>query len=529
MHHETPSLLRLLSDADRALRSWRPLAQWRHPPGAVKQWDPLTTTDAGTSCVPVPPGAQPPPTLNHTGVEVAEPAAGADSRPLAQWITPDAKTGHDLWLRSAVLFALVFGIAWSSGTPIVKAVVEGFAAALAWGTALHTAQCALRPVHVAAGSLGDAALGTLAGLILVSAAALWLPLLDLSLAELTLMAIAVFVIAAAWDNAIESIARSRTRVLLVGLTPFSRELVETLAENTHADTAFNVIGFVDDDMSNDAFAGRPQLGCLADLEHIVGEERPHLVLVGVLRGRPEVFGRLARVADSLDFQVVGLPEFYEHAFGRLPVRHMTEAWFMSLLHLYQRPYSRSVKRAFDLVVAGSASMLMAPLFLLIATLVCRTPGGIIYRQVRLGKGGRRFTMYKFRTMAADAEAGEAVWATLEDARVTAVGRVLRRTRLDELPQLWNVIHGEMSIVGPRPERPEFLEMLAEAIPFWTRRHLLKPGITGWAQINSGYASDCDTTERKLAYDLWYLRHGSLIVDFLICARTLPRLVLGGGR
>jgi lipopolysaccharide/colanic/teichoic acid biosynthesis glycosyltransferase len=107
--------------------------------------------------------------------------------------------------------------------------------------------------------------------------------------------------------------------------------------------------------------------------------------------------------------------------------------------------------------------------------------------------------------------------------------MLRRTRLDELPQLWNVIRGEMSIVGPRPERPELLERLAEVIPFWSRRHLLKPGITGWAQINSGYASNYDTTERKLAYDLWYLRHRSLIVDFLICIRTLPRLLAGAGR
>ena len=461
-------------------------------------------------------------------VEVAEPAAGtAVSRPLAQWITPDARARHDLWLRSAALYALLFAIAWASGTSIVNATVAGFVAALAWGAALHTADCTLRPVHVATGCLGDAVLGTLAGFVIVSAAAVWLPFLELSVPELTTMSIAVFVIAAAWEIGIAHIARPRTRVLLVGMTPSIRELAETLAEKGRPKTAFTVIGFVDDNTSHDAIAGRPLLGRLADLEHVVIEERPHLVLVGVPRGRPEVFARLARVA-GLDFQVLGLPEFYERAFGRLPVRHMTEAWFMSLLHLYQRPYSASVKRVFDLAVAVGASVLMAPLFLLIAGLVCRTPGGIIYRQVRLGKGGRRFTMYKFRTMAADAEEGEAVWSTFGDSRVTAVGRVLRRTRLDELPQLWNVVRGEMSIVGPRPERPEFLELLAETIPFWTRRHLLKPGITGWAQINSGYASDCDMTEQKLAYDLWYLRHRSLVVDFLICVRTLPRLVLGVG-
>jgi exopolysaccharide biosynthesis polyprenyl glycosylphosphotransferase len=462
-------------------------------------------------------------------VKVAETAGGAlRSRPLVQWMTPDARTRHDLWLRRAVLYALFFSIAWANGTPIANASMAGFAAALAWGAGLHTAECTLRPVHLAAGCLGNAVLGTLAGIIIVSAAALWFPVLELSVPELTAMAIVAFVIAVAWEIAIASIARPLTRVLLVGLTPSSRELVETLAEKGRPGMAFDVIGFVDDKASHDAIAGRPRLGRLADLEQLVREERPHLVLVGVRRGRPDVFARLARAA-GLDFQVLGVPEFYEHAFGRLPVRHMTEAWFMSLLHLYQRPYSVSVKRTFDLIVAVGALVLMAPAFLLIAALVCRTPGGIIYRQVRLGKAGRPFTMYKFRTMSADAEAGEAVWATLEDTRVTAVGRVLRRTRLDELPQFWNVVRGEMSIVGPRPERPEFLELLAEKIPFWTRRHLLKPGITGWAQINSGYASDCDTTERKLAYDLWYLRHRSLALDFLICLRTLPHLVFGVGR
>jgi exopolysaccharide biosynthesis polyprenyl glycosylphosphotransferase len=483
---------------------------------------------AGTSSLPIALEAPSSPTVSNVEVEVTVPVTGAvRSRPLAQWMTPDGRTRHDLWLRSAVLYALFFSIAWASGTPIANAAVAGLAAALAWGAALHVAESTLRPVHVAAGCLGDAVFGTLAGFIIISAAALWLPLLELSVSKLAAMAIAVFVIAAAWEIAIASIARPRTRVLLVGLTPSSRELVQALAEKGRPQT-FNLIGFVDDEASHDAIAGRPLHGRLADLEQVVREERPHLVLVGVPRGRPEVFARLARVAGQ-DFQVLGLPEFYEHAFGRLPVRHMTEAWFMSLLHLYQRPYSVSVKRAFDLVVAVTASVLLAPLLVLIAALVCRTPGGLIYRQVRLGKGGRLFTMYKFRTMSADAEAGEAVWATFDDTRVTAVGRVLRRTRLDELPQLWNVIRGEMSIVGPRPERPEFLELLAETIPFWTRRHLLKPGITGWAQINSGYASDCDTTERKLAYDLWYLRHRSLVVDFLICVRTLPRLVLGVGR
>jgi lipopolysaccharide/colanic/teichoic acid biosynthesis glycosyltransferase len=132
-------------------------------------------------------------------------------------------------------------------------------------------------------------------------------------------------------------------------------------------------------------------------------------------------------------------------------------------------------------------------------------------------------------MRTDAEANGAVWAAEDDPRITRVGMILRRTRLDEIPQLLNVLRGEMAIVGPRPERPEFQEYLETEVPFWSRRTLLKPGITGWAQLRSGYAADARDTEEKLAHDLWYLRHQSLMVDVLICARTIPSLLLAAGR
>jgi lipopolysaccharide/colanic/teichoic acid biosynthesis glycosyltransferase len=147
------------------------------------------------------------------------------------------------------------------------------------------------------------------------------------------------------------------------------------------------------------------------------------------------------------------------------------------------------------------------------------PGPVLFRQIRVGEGGKLFEILKFRTMVPDAEAGRAVWATDNDPRATPVGRVLRKTRLDELPQLWNVIRGEMSIVGPRPERPEFLDVLGAHVPFWSRRDLLKPGITGWAQVHFAYTADVAGAATKLSYDLYYLKHRSLGLDAVILSKT----------
>ena len=171
-----------------------------------------------------------------------------------------------------------------------------------------------------------------------------------------------------------------------------------------------------------------------------------------------------------------------------------------------------------------------PLFPLLFLMILITPGSAIYRQNRIGANGHPFTILKFRTMSQHAERdGVPLWAADRDARVTAIGRVLRRSRLDELPQIWNVLRGDMSIVGPRPERPEFVSMLETEVPFWSRRDLLKPGITGWAQVRGGYASDALETEEKLAYDLWYLRHCSLLVDTVICMLDAPAHPLGPRR
>jgi lipopolysaccharide/colanic/teichoic acid biosynthesis glycosyltransferase len=249
------------------------------------------------------------------------------------------------------------------------------------------------------------------------------------------------------------------------------------------------------------------------------------VLERTARRRVLVIGNSAveRLLDMTDrrFRVAGLTSFYEHVFGCVPVSFMTSIWFVSLLHVRQRMWCRPGKRLFDVFAAGVGLVCAAPVMLLLALLVKRTSGPVIYRQTRVGEAGRRFTIYKLRSMGVTAERpGEPVYARQEDPRVTGVGRFMRRTHLDELPQLWNVLRGDMSMVGPRPERPEFVSMLEQEVPFWSRRLLMKPGMTGWAQVRCGYASDCVSSAEKLSYDFWYMRHNNLVVDLAVCVRTL---------
>jgi exopolysaccharide biosynthesis polyprenyl glycosylphosphotransferase len=374
------------------------------------------------------------------------------------------------------------------------------------------------------GQAGSTAIASLAGAGAVSALALWAPFLAIRPLTVVQVAAAVFVLQLGWERLVRASAAERRRVLIVGATDGGEELVEELWLDD--DRRYELVGVVDDD-AGETVAGVPVLGRLDDLTAAVEAARPDLVVLAVSRNRLEAFTSLLDAAGSR-FDVLGLAEFHEQAFGRVPVRHLNAAWFISVLHFYRRPYGQAAKRAFDLVVGSAGLLLTAPLFPAIALLVRRTPGPAIFRQERLGEGGKVFTIYKFRTMRADAEEGQPIWAEERDPRATGTGRFLRRTRLDELPQLWNVLRGDMSIVGPRPERPEFVDELQETVPFWTRRHMVKPGITGWAQVRRGYTSDAEGTAEKLSYDLWYLRHRSLVIDLAICARTVTTLVSGAG-
>jgi exopolysaccharide biosynthesis polyprenyl glycosylphosphotransferase len=401
-----------------------------------------------------------------------------------------------------------------------RAVTLGVVLSVLW---LAMRRVAARVVPSALGPLTAGLVGSGLGLVVVSSVSVWFPPLDVGGWTMLALAAAAAALSGVREVAVPGFEARETRVLIVGGGPSAEHLLADVA--AREDGRFRVVAILSEEPVEAPGVGVERYGTMGELPAAVNAHHPDLVVVAAERGRIGVFRSLLDLAGS-DFRIVGVPEFYEHAFGRVPVSYLTPAWFMSLLHLYQRPYTRVTKRIFDIVIASVALLITLPFLIIALALVGRSP---IYRQVRLGEGGKTFTMFKFRTMRENAEQpGLPVFTTVDDPRITRVGSFLRRARLDELPQLWNVLIGDMSIVGPRPERPEFYAMLAKQVPFWTRRHVVKPGITGWAQVNSGYADDAASTSQKLSYDLWYLRHRSFLTDLVICARTLPKFISGSG-
>ena len=242
---------------------------------------------------------------------------------------------------------------------------------------------------------------------------------------------------------------------------------------------------------------------------------------------PEV-ARLVSGHDLAGRVVKPLASVYEEHTERVPLTRVVEDWQMTSTLQRVRNWLWG-KRLFDL----AAVVVTLPVWIVLAAVVAvavrvSSPGPVLFRQTRVGRGGRPFTMYKFRTMRSDAEAAGPRFAEVDDPRLVRGGGVLRRYRLDEIPQLWNVLVGDMSLVGPRAEQAPFVEEFSREIPFYSLRHLLRPGITGWAQINAAYAADVEGTVRKLAYDLYYIKHVSPILDLRILWSSVWTVVTGSG-
>jgi len=231
-------------------------------------------------------------------------------------------------------------------------------------------------------------------------------------------------------------------------------------------------------------------------------------------------------------RIYDLTDFYERFMQKVPVLHLRDNWF-ALSHgfdLLHHGVELKIKRLLDLALACTFLIVALPVMAAVAVAIVldrrgNSKGPVLYRQLRTGVNGTPFYIYKFRTMVSDAESGGAQWAEQNDSRITRVGRVLRKTRLDELPQLWNVLKGEMSFIGPRPERPDFNRELEKVIPYYDLRHLVKPGITGWAQVMYVYGSSTEDALEKLQYDIYYIKNYSLLLDFFIVLKTF-RVMLG---
>jgi exopolysaccharide biosynthesis polyprenyl glycosylphosphotransferase len=281
-------------------------------------------------------------------------------------------------------------------------------------------------------------------------------------------------------------------------------------------------------------AGPPPFCAPADLPTAVrqrGVEEIIIAYTGEIPG--DIFQGMMSCYEQ-GVSIVAMPVLYEQITGRVPIEHVGSHLWTLVLPLEKRTFGFSLyllaRRLLDVVFAIVGLLLFAPFFPLLAIAIKGTsPGPVFYRQVRLGRGGRPFTVFKLRTMQADAEKEHgAQWARPRDQRITLVGGFLRKTRLDEVPQLLNVLRGEMSLVGPRPERPEFVERLERVIPFYRTRLAVDPGLTGWAQVRYRYGATTEDALRKLQYDLYYIRHQSLLLDFEILIRTIWTVLLFRG-
>jgi sugar transferase (PEP-CTERM system associated) len=296
---------------------------------------------------------------------------------------------------------------------------------------------------------------------------------------------------------------------------------------------FRIIGYLDDvpEASEMVPPGYALLGKIQDLDVLVEETRPDIVVVAQI-DRRGCFPTKALLECRLrGIRVEDWPTFYEKATGKILVTAVRPSWLIFSDGFVKTARTEIVKRLFDITVSVIGLALAAPIMAVVALAIkIESSGPMLYRQSRLGQNGCVFILNKFRSMRQDAEKHTGpVWTTAKDTRITRVGAVLRRTRLDELPQLINVLVGHMSFIGPRPERPEFVTELQKTIPFYMERLAVKPGITGWAQVRYQYGSSVEDAVEKLQYDLYYIKNLSLFLDLLIVLNTVQVVLFARGR
>ena len=321
------------------------------------------------------------------------------------------------------------------------------------------------------------------------------------------------------------------RVLIVGTGPEAHGVARDLAAGRLA--RHTVVGFypAGPDATGDTLAGQSIFSSSSTIDQLVRKHRVDEVIVAVREQR----GGTVPMDQLLACRIRGIPVldlagFFERARGEVPTESLKASWLVYGHGFVQGRLRTTTKRVFDLVASALLLTIASPLMLLTAIAVrMESRGPIIYRQERVGLGGQPFMCLKFRSMRTDAEKdGVARWATKNDSRVTRVGSFIRKCRIDELPQLISVLRGEMSLVGPRPERPSFVSQLQEQIPYYDIRHSVKPGVTGWAQVRYSYGASVEDARRKHQFDLYYVKNNSLFLDLLVLVETVSVVLFREG-
>lgn len=312
----------------------------------------------------------------------------------------------------------------------------------------------------------------------------------------------------------------RQRILFVGENDYTDDLLESIKN----DDQYKLIGLLKDEEGT-ALKNTILKICEVRKTDIIVDFTDELLLDAKLVDR------------LLEYKLNGLQyynylEFYETYENKLPISHLSPKWFLedSGFEIYYNNFNLKAKRLLDLFFAIFIGICVLPVMILAAIIVkLESKGPIFFIQERIGEGNRKFNIVKFRSMTTDAEKDGPKWASKNDSRITGWGKIMRATRIDELPQLWNVLKGEMSFVGPRPEREYFIQQLEKEIPYYNLRHTVKPGLTGWAQVMYPYGSSVEDAYRKLQYDLYYIKHHDILFDIKVLLKTVTIVVFGKGR
>lgn len=346
-------------------------------------------------------------------------------------------------------------------------------------------------------------------------------------------ALVVFVVAIlAWRlafNRVTTLRGMEERVLILGTGESARTVARQIL--AQRDFGYRVVGFIDDDARRigERVVNPGIIGTPLDIPDLVAGQRVDRIVVGLADRRGKLPLDALLRAKLAGVRVEDAGTMYERLTGKILVEDVRPSWLIFGDGFRVSRWTRLVKRSLDLAMALAMVVIGAPFMVLTALAVWTEDGlPVIYSQERVGENGRVFRVYKFRSMRKDAEGDRPIWASADDERVTRVGRVIRKTRLDELPQLWNVLRGDMSFVGPRPERPFFVEQLSAEIPFYQQRHAVKPGLTGWAQVKYRYGASLEDAMEKLRYDLYYIKHLSLAFDLTIIFDTVKVILFRKG-